>query len=170
MSIVSHVKRSRAGWSSLPAVWGYISAYHTIPKSQTLLGIFLWTLLLLYFPLMILIILSALSSNRECGSGVRTSILVSLTTLWISVFQTVWSGALSMNIFFATLTSRFILYNVFTISDLYLMGIIWTNSSSMNIWAHVFPSMDLFLKIVLPCRTCNLFNAASATENMFCTS
>ena len=107
------------------------------------MGIFLWTILLLDFPLMILITLLALFFHGVCGLEVLTSILASLSTLCIYVLWPVYVDAFSINISFDTPTSQFILSNVKSASDLDFMRFIWTKCPSMKIWVHVLLTMYL---------------------------
>ena len=117
-------------------------------KYQTLLGIFLWTLILLSFSLIVLITISYFW-HIKYASVVWTPVLANLATLCIYVLSPFWSVALSINILFSTLTSRFIISNVDPASDFYLIVIICTNLPSVKIWSHVFPTMDLsFANIV----------------------
>ena len=99
------------------------------------------TILLLYFPLIIIIILSILFFHGGYGLLVQVYIRDYLVTLCTYVFYPVFAGTFSINILFTTPTSRFILYNFVSAYSLYIMRVICKNSPSMKLWAHVFPTM-----------------------------
>ena len=90
-------------------MWEYVSAFQNIPKSHTLLGTFLWNIIILDFPFIIVITLSALFFHVYHVSLLQASIIYRFSIVWISVLYLVCLGEFTINSSFATPTSHFIL-------------------------------------------------------------
>ena len=130
-------------------------------KSQTFLSIFLWTIIILDFPLMILIIV--------CISGADVHSWQPCHYLHLCVVISML-GWIVHKYLICYPKVTFILSNIIPVSNLDLMIVIW---KTLHQWRYGHMCHQLWtctLQVLFPCRTLNPVDVASTTENMLCTT